>query len=210
LRQLGWVGEGLHAKETIDGLRDIVIQSDMAFMEQRAPTYQHFDGGSDITARVLSSLGLKAEQLMAPLQPCVVNTGNAFMLIPIHKESDLKNLQPRQTEIHALSQELDLIGFYPFTLRTQRPDRAAAARMFAPRFGTPEEAGTGMAAGPLACYLHDVMKMPNKVMLIEQGWLMPTPSPSVIHVNPQLQGTKIQRLLAGGRAKVLSTYAMEL
>jgi PhzF family phenazine biosynthesis protein len=210
LRQLGLLGEGLHTKETIDGLREIIIKSDMAFMEQRPPTYQHVKQGSQTAMRVLAALGLTAEQLIAPLQPCIVNTGNAFMLVPLQKESDLKNLQPRQAEVQALSDELDLIGFYPFTMATQRAGRTAATRMFAPRFGISEEAGTGMAAGPLACYLHDVMKVPNTVMLIEQGWLMPTPSPSVIHVNLELLGTQIKRLLAGGRAKAVSSYAMEI
>lgn len=210
LRQLGMLGEGLHTKETIDGIRDIVLQSDMAFMEQRAPTYQHIDQGSDTAVRVLSSLGLKTEQLIASLGPCVVNTGNAFMLIAVNTEADLKYLQPQQEQVQAISDELDLIGFYPFTLMTQRQHRTAAARMFAPRFGIPEEAGTGMAAGPLACYLHDVMQITSTQILIEQGWLMPTPSPSVIHVNLQLQGTQIQRLLAGGRAKVVSTTTMDI
>ena len=36
LCQLGELGEGWHSKETIDGNRDILIDSDLAFMEQRA------------------------------------------------------------------------------------------------------------------------------------------------------------------------------
>ena len=38
LRQLGVVGEGRLSKETIDGNRDILVEGEMAFMEQRAPT----------------------------------------------------------------------------------------------------------------------------------------------------------------------------
>ena len=82
--------------------------------------------------------------------------------------------------------------------------------MFAPRFGITEEAGTGMAAEPLACYLHDIMQLKGSTFLIEQGWLMPTPSPSVIQVELTLQNARITRLMAGGRAKVLSVKTIEV
>ena len=43
LRQLGKVGEGWSNKETIDGNRDIYIEGDRVFMEQRAPQYQDLE-----------------------------------------------------------------------------------------------------------------------------------------------------------------------
>ena len=51
--------------------------------------------------------------------------------------------------------------------------------MFAPYYGIPEEAATGMAAGPLAAYPYTYLCQKTTV-LIEQGHLMPSPSPSVL------------------------------
>jgi predicted PhzF superfamily epimerase YddE/YHI9 len=73
--------------------------------------------------------------------------------------------------------------------------------MFAPRYGITEEAATGMAAGPLACYLYDIMGRTHADMLIEQGYLMSPPSPSVITVKLGLFEGKIKGLMAGGSAK---------
>jgi PhzF family phenazine biosynthesis protein len=210
LRQLGMVGEGSCSKETIDGHRNIVIQSDKAFMEQRAPTYHHLDQASDMPARVLASVGIHAGHLVHGLVPCVVNTGNSFLILPLHCESDLHTLALDQTAIESISDELDLVGFYAFTRSTKQPGRHAGARMFAPRFGIPEEAGTGMAAGPLACYLRDVMQLSDTTIFIEQGWFMPNPSPSVIEVHLNVVNQKIGGLMAGGRAQVFSSYELDL
>ena len=35
LRQQGAIGDGRHSKETIDGIRDILVDGEMAYMEQR-------------------------------------------------------------------------------------------------------------------------------------------------------------------------------
>lgn len=210
LRQLAMVGEGICSKETIDGDRSIFIQGDKAFMEQRAPTYLHLEQSSDLAARALASVGIKPQQLVQGLAPCVVNTGNSFLILPLRSESDLHSLALDQTQIEAVSDALDLIGFYAFTRTTKLAGRHAGARMFAPRFGIPEEAGTGMAAGPLACYLHDFMQLSETFIFVEQGWLMPAPSPSVIEVHLDVVDHKITGLKAGGRAQVFSSFELEL
>jgi predicted PhzF superfamily epimerase YddE/YHI9 len=82
--------------------------------------------------------------------------------------------------------------------------------MFAPRFGIPEESGTGMAAGPLACFLYDYLGLKQPEMLIEQGWLMPNPSPSVIKVVLEFEQGQIVRLMAGGIGKAISAMTIEI
>ena len=57
LRQRGVLGEGRFSKETVDGPRDILLDGDMAFMEQTAPAYRRIDPASDLGARIASSLG---------------------------------------------------------------------------------------------------------------------------------------------------------
>jgi PhzF family phenazine biosynthesis protein len=210
LRQLGVVGEGHHSKETIDGNRDILVEGEMAFMEQRAPQYNPVAVTSEVGGRVVASLGLA--QSASPIRgdPFVVNTGNAFLLIPMPDESAVAKLRPHLPLVQSLSDELDLIGYYVFSTTTKVQGRHAGARMFAPRFGIPEEAGTGMAAGPLACFLHDHLGVADREILIEQGWLMQPPSPSVIKVVLELVDGQISRLMAGGAARVMSTLRVEV
>ncbi len=209
LRQQGVLGDGRFTKETVDGNRDILLDGDVAFMEQTAPTYTRIDPASDLGARIASSLGLLPGLEAGGVGPHVVSTGNAFLLVALPDASALADLRPRQDPVQAISDELDLIGVYAFTTETQRPGRHASARMFAPRFGIPEESGTGMAAGPLACLLHDVLGVQDRELLIEQGWLMQPPSPSLIRVVLQREDGRITRLMAGGTGRISRSMVLE-
>ncbi len=82
--------------------------------------------------------------------------------------------------------------------------------MFAPRYEIPEEAATGMAAGPLACVLKDHLHMNNDTFLIEQGQFMTPASPSLITVPLNMKDGKIQNLLAGGTGKVMQQVTIQL
>lgn len=210
LRQLGVVGEGRLSKETNDGNRDILVDGEMAFMEQRAPKYTQVAATSELGGRVVASLGPTRTRLLSGVDPFVVNTGNAFLLVPLHDERSVAELRPHLGLVESLSDELDLIGYYVFSTTTKVQGRHAGARMFAPRFGIPEEAGTGMAAGPLACFLHDHLGVKDREILIEQGWLMQPPSPSVIKVVLELADGKISRLMAGGAARAISSLRVEV
>ncbi|HEV8694581.1 MAG TPA: PhzF family phenazine biosynthesis protein [Lysobacter sp.] len=210
LWQLGRVGEGRLSKETIDGNRDILVDGDMAFMEQRAPKYTPIAATSELGARALASLGLAPTELLPGVDPYVVNTGNSFLIVALPDERAVADLRPHPELVAALSEELDLIGYYVFSTATKVQGRHAGARMFAPRFGIPEEAGTGMAAGPLACFLHDHLGVADQEILIEQGWLMQPASPSVIKVDLELAAGKIARLMAGGTARAVSSTRAEV
>ena len=74
LRRLGVVSEGRLSKETIDGNRDILVEGDMAFMEQRAPKYTNVAPASELGGRVVASIGLTQERLRSGVDPFVVNT----------------------------------------------------------------------------------------------------------------------------------------
>lgn len=118
LRQLGRIGEGMSSKETIDGNRDILTQGDMAFMEQRSPRYTKVPLESELCRRVLSSLRISPAQLLPGLEPCVVNTGNSFLVIPLSAETALSALNPDFVAVGQISEELDLIGYYAFSRTT--------------------------------------------------------------------------------------------
>lgn len=83
--------------------------------------------------------------------------------------------------------------------------------MFAPRYGILEESATGMAAGPLACYLREQLGMQKHEFTIEQGRWMATPSPSVINVRLTIGNDNgIENLFAGGRGSIKEVVHLDL
>ena len=196
LDSVGRVEDGLSSKETVDGPRKIVMDKGMAYMEQLAPRYQQID-----VQKVLDSLGLQNGDVDPGIEPMLVNTGNAFIVLGVRDAITLKNIQPDLGKIEQTSQDLDLVGYYIFTTETQELD--AVARMFAPLYGIAEEAATGMAAGPLACLLWQSGAVDKTKLLIGQGDFMQEPSPSLIRVNLEIENGQITGLLAGGQGKVV-------
>jgi PhzF family phenazine biosynthesis protein len=202
LTQIGRVGQGETSKMTVDGLRKIIIRGEQAFMEQTAPSYQSSDGWGTsgvVLQDVLQSVGLSADDLITGYQPMLVNTGNSFVVIPVKSEAILAGVTPDQDAINQISEKLDLIGYYLFAMSLKGAETAATTRMFAPRYAIPEESATGMAAGPLACYLHDVMDAQSLRLKIAQGHFMTPASPSMITVDLETAPDgKITSLTAGG------------
>lgn len=195
------------SKETIDGNRDIFIRDNMAFMEQLAPKFRDLPEYKD---RVQSALGLSEHDLLenAPIQ--LVNTGNSFIIIAVKDPLILAQIKPVQEMISQISDELDLIGFYVFTTQASAQDRHASARMFAPRYGIDEESATGMAAGPLACYLYQVIGFKFPTLFIEQGHFISPPSPSLLQAELQVVCGKINGLLVGGKGMLSKTFSIAM
>jgi PhzF family phenazine biosynthesis protein len=196
LAQTGVTSSNRSSKETIDGKREILLVDDLAFMEQKAPQYQ---SAGLYGEQIIKSLNL-AEQDLLPGAPILkVNTGNSFIIVPVAGPEVLKRIEPDFELITQISEELDLIGFYVFCLLPNNRGRDADTRMFAPRYGIQEEAATGMAAGPLACYMYDRLLIKKDTFLIQQGNFMVPPSPSVIQVNISLKADQISSLMVGGK-----------
>jgi len=207
LRQIKRINDGVTSKETIDGNREIIIDGKMAYMEQLSPSYEYVGDRKD---EVLRSLGIADSGLIANYRPIIVNTGNSFMLVHMNNTEAVTQVSPDFEAINKISEEYGLIGYYIFSEMTEMPGRDAGARMFAPRYGIKEESATGMAAGPLASFLHDKMKISKNVFLIEQGHLMIPESPSVITVKLDLHKQKINKLMAGGEAKVMKSMMVSI
>ncbi len=207
LKQLKKIDQAVSSKETVDGVRKIILDQDLAFMEQTAPTYMDVD---DYLESILKSLNIEEADLLdnAPIR--LVNTGNSFLLIPVRSTEVLKNIKPDHELIKQISDAFDLIGFYPFSIGKQDDPYDAYARMFGPRYGIDEEAGTGMAAGPLACYFFDHLKIKRERYRFIQGKHMTPSSPSLILVDLLLEQGKISGLMAGGKGKQSSSMTITL
>ncbi|MFK7907828.1 MAG: PhzF family phenazine biosynthesis protein [Chitinophagales bacterium] len=208
LKQLGKIKEANTSKETVDGRREIKMVGDLAFMEQTAPNYTEISAAKK--EEVLQSLALKESDLLPNAPILVVNTGNSFLLVPVKNTQILKGLQANSDLISKVSEEFDLIGYYVFTPTVKSAEKDVQTRMFAPRYGIEEEAGTGMAAGPLACYLYDVLHLKQEHFLIAQGQWMENPSPSLIVVDLTLEDSKIVGLMAGGEGKLSSVKVVNI
>ena len=202
----GRIGDGATSKQTVDGPRRILVREGAVFMEQRAPRYQAEVDWPEVTqAEVLAALGLSADRLDSRAPPQVVDTGNRFVLVAVAEESGLARIAPDQQAIARISEALDLIGFYVFAVTSGSGLAHATARMFAPRYGIPEESATGMAAGPLACLLHDVIGDRRTHFVIEQGRFMTEPSISRILVDLEVKEGRITGLMAGGEGQRVRT-----
>ncbi len=205
LFQAGKIAGQASSKETIDGNRAIYFVNDIAFMEQRAPRYEEIS-----SHKVLSSLGITSEQLLNGQIPIIVNTGNSFALVPLRDEEAVRGVHPNFEGIEQISAKHNLIGYYVFSGQTQVAGRDAGARMFAPLYGIQEESATGMAAGPLACYLYDCMNNRRDQFVIEQGLLMTPPSPSELIARLVLKDAKIENVMVGGKSTLLRTLEVEI
>lgn len=212
LAALGMVPEGWTSKETVDGSRRILIRDGLAYMEQTAPHYLRPDAWAKGIAvgDVLRSLGLGEADLDRRTVPMVVSTGNSFLLLGVESARTLARIVPDYDAVAAISEALDLIGYYVFTTDVATLNRDATTRMFAPRFAIPEEAATGMAAGPLACLLHDHLGCAKRQYHIEQGLFMPEPSPSLITVELDVRDAGIRGLMVGGRARLVQSRTVEI
>ena len=198
LKQQGLIKADRSSKETIDGNRDIYFKHDFAFMEQKAPIYKPINTELQ---EILESLNLNEGDLLDGHLPVIVNTGNSFLIIPVGNDIVLKSLNANLEKIKTYSEKHSLIGYYVFAPSAEA-SIAATTRMFAPLYGIDEESATGMAAGPLACYLFDNHLTTKTELMIKQGDYMAVPSPSRIYVNLEVEQGKIKQLFTGGDAFV--------
>lgn len=213
MRAEGRISDGPTSKQTVDGPRRIQVREGAVFMEQQAPSYltQADWVESGVTeADVLAAVGLRKNRLDPRVASQVVDTGNRFLLIGVAREADLANISVDQEAVARISDALDLIGFYVFFATSEGGAAHATTRMFAPRYGIPEESATGMAAGPLACLLHDGLGDRRTHFVIEQGRFMPSPSVSRILVDLEVKDGAITSLMAGGEGKTARVLQIEL
>lgn len=204
LRQLKQVTSPKSSKETVDGTREIFFEGSRAYMQQMAPSFHRVS--EEEAEKIALALNIEVGQLST--RPEVVNTGNSFLMVQV-EESLLKEIKPNLELISEFSAPYDLIGFYVFSL-TNRKDFDATARMFGPYYGIPEESATGMAAGPLACFLDKYFFSGRTEYNILQGEYMPEPSPSHLHIRLEKKSEKITSLYAGGEAYLANELTLEI
>ncbi len=207
LKQQGMVTGDKSSKETIDGVRQIFFEGQDAFMEQSAPVALPLAALD--RANSLRALQLKESDLLPGHEPAIMSTGNNFLIVPVKNTIYLERMQPDLQLVEAISATYNLIAFYVYA-PSQSEDVIATTRMFGPYYGIPEEAATGMAAGPLACYLDQHQSVKANHMEIAQGYFMNPASPSRIKVRLQKSNGIIEKVFAGGNAFVSRQLTVQL
>lgn len=194
---------GAHTvKHTVNGPRAMRVDSSGVFMQQLPAAYATVAD----EAAVLASLGIEDAALAAA--PAVARHDVGFLIVPVTDAHVLSALSPDMRKIAAVSDALEVIGYYLFAPGKNGID--ATVRMFAPSFGIPEESATGMAAGLLTAYLYDRAGMKQDVYTIEQGVFMSPPSPSLIQTRPVLRDGAIAEVWVGGRARTIEERELTL
>jgi len=186
--------------ETVDGPRRIRIQDERAFLEQVPARLTRLDDPT--TRQILASLGIAKEQLLSDGGPFLADNGNRSIQIGLADSGVLRSLRPDMDRVRDITIRLDAVCYYAFSITSVIPGRDATARMFGPAYGIPEESATGMAAGPLACWLDAKTGGRRDGFSIEQGHMMSPASPSLIIAQPERLGRTLTAMWIGGGAKM--------
>lgn len=129
-------------------------------------------------AALAAALGLISEDLATEGAPAqVVSTGAAHLLVRLRDRTAVARADPDPAALLALLGAAAGQGCYIYSLDPLSNSASAHARFFNPTAGIAEDAATGSAAGPLACYLvARGFATDGSTLSIEQGHSLGRPS----------------------------------
>jgi trans-2,3-dihydro-3-hydroxyanthranilate isomerase len=174
-----------------------------AWMTQGSPIFS--DPIAD-RAAVAAALTLPEEALAPSLPAQVVSCGVPFLFVALktRAEVDAAAAVPGLLSSVLRSTGTGAHGVFLFSPE-HAPDggdgATAYSRMFAPELGVVEDPATGIASGPLGCYLvrhHVVAREAADALLSLQGAKMGRPS--YIHISIALDGDTIATVRVGGES----------
>jgi PhzF family phenazine biosynthesis protein len=172
MRDKGIIRPGSHQFHSTIGVHSVQVLDGTVGLWQEQRRFETVID-STIQKKVLQSLRLSELDMKGPLH--LSSNGSAFLLIELADIGTLSKISPDFEAIDCLSGDLDITGFYVFARKSPID---IEARMFAPRYGIPEESATGMAAGALALALYRESGLQR--LSVHQGHLMPSPSPALL------------------------------
>jgi len=172
-----------------------------AWMTQSLPAFSE-----PLTNRALaaSALGVPDSAVGGTGLPVqVVSCGVPFVFVPLTTRRAVDNAMINREALNMLLHQAGVEANGVFLFSTERgTDKATAySRMFAPALGVFEDPATGIASGPLGCYLvrHKVVPAAKAgAMLSLQGVKMGRPSH--VHISIGAEGTEIRSVRVGGES----------
>ena len=170
-----------------------------AWMTQRLPT---FGDAIPDAARSAAALSLPSTAIAAhPAQ--VVACGVPFLFVPLTTRSAVDGVTVNNTGLDELLRATNPAAHGVFVFSTEPGDAPATvySRMFAPELGVVEDPATGIASGPLGCYLvrHKLVPADKADAMISlQGAKMGRPSH--VHISIGVGQGEITSVRVGGEA----------
>lgn len=153
-------------------------------------------------SRIYASLGISSADLDLDLPLSISSIGSRKLLLPLDCRSKLAALTPDYAAIAAWSEAHQVNGLYCYCKETLDPSADFHARSFNPRFGHPEDAATGVAAGALMQAMAGRATAQEAQLTIEQGHALG--QPSLLRCAASQEGIRVggavtlkQRLLSG-------------
>jgi trans-2,3-dihydro-3-hydroxyanthranilate isomerase len=171
------------------------------WMTQSLPTF-----GAVIPdpARTAAALSLSPAAVAATGQPVqVVSCGVPFLLVPLTTRSAVDSAVVNAGVLDALFTQVNTRAHGLMVFSAQPGDARATvySRMFAPEMGITEDPATGIATGPLGCYLvrHKIVRPERAGAMISlQGVKMGRPSH--IHMSIGVDKGEITSVRVGGES----------
>jgi trans-2,3-dihydro-3-hydroxyanthranilate isomerase len=165
---------------------------------------------SEFTDRALIAelLSLTTADLAeTPIQE--VSSGVPFCFIPVKNMEAIQRIKFRP-DIWDQKLRQQYGQFFVFTLETTYPTSSVHSRMFGPALGIPEDPATGIASGPLGCYLvkYGLVKGNPAQIISEQGFEMGRPS--YIHIEIGQADGAINFVGVGGECVYMGEGSLEI
>ncbi len=203
LRNLDKIFLGQYSVETNEGLVDIIIKEEAAFMSmmrpsiKNGPTHETLTNALDLPKGILGKTEIK-----------LISTGIYEMFVPIKDLKSLHELNLDTEKIEVFSKTHDVQGIYFFTHETLEKQANAHGRNFLPRLGIKEESATGTASAALAVYMRTILNEKTNNFLFEQGDSMN--KPSRIHVELVGESSQALNIYVGGTMRFIDTITKAL
>jgi trans-2,3-dihydro-3-hydroxyanthranilate isomerase len=172
-----------------------------AWMSQPKPTFGASIADRDGVAKALSISAAAITGTGKPVQ--VVSCAVPFLFVPLTARRAVDNASVNREALDALYRQakVSVNGVFVFTSEPGGDRATVYSRMFAPDLGVLEDPATGIASGPLGCYLvQHKMVAPEKAgsILSLQGVKMGRPSH--VHISIAMDNGDISTVRVGGEA----------
>jgi trans-2,3-dihydro-3-hydroxyanthranilate isomerase len=161
---------------------------------------EHRGATGDERAVFLAALGLERNALHPDDEVTVASPGRARLMIPVVDRTVLASIRPDQERLAAESRRHGQLGCFVYV--PPSATEPAAARMFAPAIGVPEDVANANSSGCLAAHLLITGRSPT--VAVDQGDALGRPS--TVHATAIRSGRGIATRV-GGAARVLPPMA---
>jgi trans-2,3-dihydro-3-hydroxyanthranilate isomerase len=173
-------------------------ERDVVWMQQQPARF----GDVVDPAQAAAVLGLELRDLDDRFPSQQVSTGLPFLIVPVRSLPAVQRARLDRARADELYRARGSDTVYFFCPQTLDGANQIHARMFAERFGVPEDPATGSAAGCLGCYLvrHRCFGSDTVDIRIEQGHQIDRPS--LLRVRARERGDAIEAAVGGKVALV--------